>query len=117
MKGEVACQQAEEDTEAAQDKNVPQKCRKEKNKEAAAMNIEEENSQFQGENDKINLADEYETGRKGTATIRGDGHLDINDKGNARKKARKAKKQIRRGEQGNTGEREAKKAKMSHQQQ
>ena len=64
------------------------------------MNIEEENSQFQGENDKINLADEYETGRKGTATIRGDGHLDINDKGNARKKARKAKKQIRRGEQG-----------------
>ena len=114
----------EEEAEAARDTKCAANVLEGKIKEAAisdkrrrtegksAMNIEEEDSQYQGANKKLILADEQEAGWECTATKGGNTNLDIGNMLNTRKKARKARKQIRRENQGDKREREATKTKQ-----
>ena len=79
--------------------------------EAANMDIEEEDPQSKGVDGEINLANEQEMGREDTVTKRGDVNLGINNEGNTRKNARKARNQIRRENWGDKRELDVTKAK------
>ena len=103
-----------EQAEVARDTKCTTKVLERKNEEVDAMNIEEEDSQSQGAKGGINLATEQGTDGEGTSTKGGNFDLDTNNKGNARKKARKARKQIRQEKWGDKHEREATKTKQRH---